>query len=817
MSGHSDTNLNMSKSSSTSANSNVEGQYDQGLKEPLPSLSPSLEQSSQDTMSATPEDSNMFTSPSERNEDESLAFINEQLSFLNSASGELATDIHRSNKQVRQEIAKKSRDAGMRRRELYKSPAKRFAQNQGRGVKRSPGKLTHNRPKVARKSLDVPSISDQANMLNDEDDANDGGESSDDDNCWTILEESETEAPINEALEENVLRSNLTASNVKKLLHQVITNEHVVAMVKNTLRAENEKFEAHYEPKMTRSKVKHIIQEEGDVLHPWPLSPLKNSKPSGASFLEVDFPDDEEEDDEYDPSKEPDPVSDEDTESLTSSQVSETGSPAPSTPHTPRSCDRLSDLNITPSARDGWSPMGPPSQKHLLGRKYQEAMAAADKTEEETIALRTRSKLSLTETTITELESTFVAPDITADMYDTQCDDNDWQTFLTSLVKPCETEDTNDGCDEEDPEYDYLEDAAKSQVDREDLRSDRAVQVSKREMNQLMDELFDVYEDMELEETEKQKMKKMARNNLIKSHKKQRRVATVVSSSAPGALKMTESERLQVEDQMRKHVQLLAQLYVVSQSFQETHGSLAADCIFLLKEIKSFASTSSLVSPDRRSAFYAYNLDGALELVSETKGWEQWCPHPEGRTMSPEKSLTSLLAKHYTNLSSTQKDRILEVVDGDQGRDLKDPGILPSQKSTLPPLTRLQRETIWNSDVFLCPSLLPIGGFDCSVPKVKQRITFTEAEDNLLALGYDQFSSFPLHRELIQKFMLPCKTPDQIKIRIKNLSASKIVDNVIKQLKRTKQLPEFPQYGLDWDESQMKAPKDQLINRDFPY
>lgn len=49
------------------------------------------------------------------------------------------------------------------------------------------------------------------------------------------------------------------------VLQQVITNEHVVAMVKNTLMADKEKFEAHYEPKMTRSKVKHIIQEEGDV------------------------------------------------------------------------------------------------------------------------------------------------------------------------------------------------------------------------------------------------------------------------------------------------------------------------------------------------------------------------------------------------------------------------------------------------------------------------------------------------------------------------------------------------------------------------
>lgn len=52
-------------------------------------------------------------------------------------------------------------------------------------------------------------------------------------------------------------------------LQQVITNEHVVAMVRNTILNEvtskDELKEAAYEPKMTRAKVKKAIEEKGDV------------------------------------------------------------------------------------------------------------------------------------------------------------------------------------------------------------------------------------------------------------------------------------------------------------------------------------------------------------------------------------------------------------------------------------------------------------------------------------------------------------------------------------------------------------------------
>lgn len=54
------------------------------------------------------------------------------------------------------------------------------------------------------------------------------------------------------------------------------------------------------------------------------------------------------------------------------------------------------------------------------------------------IARRTRSKLSLNDTPLDEIEASFVAPDITPDLYDESTlfgDDDEWQTFLAKLMK----------------------------------------------------------------------------------------------------------------------------------------------------------------------------------------------------------------------------------------------------------------------------------------------------------------------------------------------------------------------------------------------
>lgn len=78
--------------------------------------------------------------------------------------------------------------------------------------------------------------------------------------------------------------------------------------------------------------------------------------------------------------------------------------------------------------------------------------------DEATIALRTRSKLSLNSTPLEVIEESFVPPDITMDMYDLECDDEDWANFLKTFTKPLD-EVTKIVEDEElDPEYNILAD-----------------------------------------------------------------------------------------------------------------------------------------------------------------------------------------------------------------------------------------------------------------------------------------------------------------------------------------------------------------------
>jgi len=55
---------------------------------------------------------------------------------------------------------------------------------------------------------------------------------------------------------------------------------------------------------------------------------------------------------------------------------------------------------------------------------------------QESIGQRTRSKLSLSDTPLETIEKAFVPPDITTDMYDSECDDEDWKDFLKNFTEP---------------------------------------------------------------------------------------------------------------------------------------------------------------------------------------------------------------------------------------------------------------------------------------------------------------------------------------------------------------------------------------------
>ncbi len=106
------------------------------------------------------------------------------------------------------------------------------------------------------------------------------------------------------------------------------------------------------------------------------------------------------------------------------------------------------------------------------------------------ISLRTRSKLPLNDTQLEDLERQLVPPDITPDMYDwgTQTDNEDYLAFLKDFLNPGQNQ--NDANDDDDPEYNVMEDD-EDLHDKEELRRDRAVKVPKKELTQLIAELFE--------------------------------------------------------------------------------------------------------------------------------------------------------------------------------------------------------------------------------------------------------------------------------------------------------------------------------------
>ena len=69
------------------------------------------------------------------------------------------------------------------------------------------------------------------------------------------------------------------------------------------------------------------------------------------------------------------------------------------------------------------------------------------------------------------------------------------------------------------------------------------------------------------------------------------------------------------------------------------------------------------------------------------------------------------------------------------------------------------------------------------------RVKFTDAEDNLLALGMKQLDK---NWELIQEHLLPVKSPKQLQIRCKNLLSARAPENIIKYYRRNKELWELP-------------------------
>ncbi|XP_060537991.1 GON-4-like protein [Pantherophis guttatus] len=639
---------------------------------------------------------------------------------------------------------------------------------------------------------------------------------------------------LDRTLEDGAKQHNLTAVNVRNILHEVITNEHVVAMMKAAI-SETEDAPV-FEPKMTRSKLKEVV-EKGVVIPTWNISPIKKAnelKPP--QFVDIPLEDDDSSDEEYQPEEDEEDETAE--ESLLESDV-ESNTSSPRGPKRFRS--RPSDMVETDE--EGVAPLeaekgsSPPAQRHVSAEVipmgpppppkpkqnkdtvFMEKLHAVDEElasspvcmdsyqplEDSLIAFRTRSKRPLKDVPLGQLEAELRAPDITPDMYDPNtADDEEWKQWLGGLMND-DVENEDEADDDDDPEYNFLEDL--DEPDTEDFRNDRAVRITKKEVNELMEELFETFQDeisfpnVEDDGQEDEEGTAEARPNFntpqvlrfeeplanllneqhrtVKEQLEQLRVkkstvklpqemerSKLRNEKAAQTLALDAGQRKRLQQQMQQHVQLLTQVHLLA-SCNPSLNSEASTARLFLNELESFAKSSLLLSqpssPGFQTCFQPFNLKESLQLIKDFHAHVkiEW---------SPRKAVK---------------------------KNMTDFACLPKQVAWILATRR----------VFLYPELLPTCSFKAKTPRDK--IVFTKGEDNLLALGLKHFEGTDFPKPLISKYLLTTKTAHQLTGRIKNRNMNRVPDNIIRYYKTTKQLPVLPRLCEEIQPGDWKPPAEQ--------
>lgn len=665
----------------------------------------------------------------------------------------------------------------------------------------------------------------------------------------TVPSNIELDNVLEHALEDRAKLHNLTATNVRNILHEVITNEHVVAMMKAAIN-ETEEVPA-FEPKMTRSKLKEVV-EKGVVIPSWNLSPVKKAREIKLlpQFVDIPLADEDSSDEEYQPDEdEEDETAEEsllesDMESTASSprvlkrsrsrctsELPETDEEGAAVPEADK--DAATSLrHISAEAVPMGPPPPPPRAKSSQDTAFMEKLHAVDEelasvsTEpfqpisDSIIACRTRSKITLKDVPIGQLEAELCAPDATPDMYDPNtADDEDWKLWLQGLMND-DMGNEDEGDDEDDPEYNFLEDL--DVPDTEDLRNDRAVRITKKEVNELMEELFETFQegpgihirnDDELEEedessgpeasatfntpqairfeeplanmlsqqhmTVKNQLKLMRMKRSAMKLQQEMDGNTLQNEKQPHPLILDVGQKKRLQQQMQQHVQLLTQMHLLC-SINPSFSAEAQSASIFLIELSSFATNSLLLrrpfNPDFQTAFQTSNLKDALQLVLDfhTLVPQDW---------SPCKEQTRSVSKNGTL------------------RCVNDVVCLPKQLAWMMATRKL----------FMYPELLPICSMRTQKPNDKP--VYTKAEDNLLALGLKHFEGTEMPKSLISKYLVVTKTPQQVSVRIKNLSYNRVPDNIIRYYKKTKRVPVLFRCCEDVEPADAKPPVEREEHR----
>ncbi|XP_040608376.1 GON-4-like protein isoform X3 [Mesocricetus auratus] len=466
-------------------------------------------------------------------------------------------------------------------------------------------------------------------------------------------------------------------------------------------------------------------------------------------------------------------------------------------------------------------PMGPPpppKPKQTRDSAFMEKLNAVDEElasspvcmdsfqpmEDSLIAFRTRSKMPLKDVPLGQLEAELQAPDITPDMYDPNtADDEDWKVWLGGLLND-DVENEDEADDDDDPECNFLEDL--NEPDTEDFRTDRPVRITKKEVNGLMEELFETFQDeMEFSNMEEDgpdisesrrnfntpqtlRFEEPLANLLNEGHRTVKEQLEQLKMKKSACKPQPEEERLKsqketvhqtlildpaqrsrLQQQMQQHVQLLTQIYLLTTSNPNLSSEASTTRVFL-KELGTFAENSIALhqqfNPKFQTLFQPCNWMGAMQLMEDFTHVSVDC--------SPQKTA----------------------------------------KKTASEFPCLPKQVAWilaTNKVFMYPELLPICSLKANNPRDK--VVFTKAEDNLLALGLKHFEGTEFPKPLISKYLVTCKTAHQLTVRIKNLNQNRAPNNVIKFYKKTKQLPVLVRCCEEIQPHQWKPPIEKEEHR----
>ncbi|XP_014484271.1 PREDICTED: uncharacterized protein LOC106749390 isoform X2 [Dinoponera quadriceps] len=581
----------------------------------------------------------------------------------------------------------------------------------------------------------------------------------------SVLNEMEEE--IERQLDAKAAKTNLTATNVKNILKHVITYEHLMSMVQKWLQND-----VNCGPKLTRAKAKKLADAK---VMPWPITISNKTSSEVQALIQEELPEDSS-DEEYKPEHDKQSDDDREVESTTNSDIE-------SQPSTPADVVDIASTEQHESLHVQYDPEGIfkiPVTPHVS-------------IQEESIGQRTRSKLSLSETSLEQIEQAFIPPDITADMDDWGFEpDEDWDNFKKEFTQPLAQELATEDDPEADPEYNILEDEEIDLLDKEELRTDKAVEVSRKEsydlIAELLEELSDTFSTQEQEVlSEKETLDNITPPIEDNTMNCSTNLLPVLAEPELPTL-VNPVQRLLLATQFRQHVQLMVQHFVMTYMHPE-YNSLAKICKQNLNGIR-------YLNNGPNSTFNVENLEEALKLVSI---WENKFSSAKFY-VSFKKSLVEKVTK--TRMYCTSQWRHQQM-----------------HHQFFPELEK----SFVESKALMYPQLLPHMPFKGGLKQMKNTIPYLKSEENLVAFGIEQFlphvaskpSKFRNKRmqlfdaaQLTHQYLLPCRNAQGILYHISKRRASH-EENPIKHYFEKGCAPRIIHYVSMAEE--LKAPKSQPI------